>query len=124
MEVVSWVVGLSKLGGGNGMQRSQAVRSLQLREKGACDTLTWVTTPYSPAHRLTGSLPFLAGRAVHVQSSFCWLISLLLCTLAVVMESFLRFYTQIYPSKNSNTYIIRRSAVGVPLMTAWLLLLP
>lgn len=69
-----------------------------------------------PTHRLTAlsSLPNSARSVLFLLTN----PPPSLCTLAVVMESFLRFYTQIYPSKNSNTYIICRSAVGVPLMSA------
>ena len=69
-----------------------------------------------PTHRLTAlsSLPNSARSVLFLLTN----LPPTLCTLAVVMESFLRFYTQIYPSKNSNTYMICRSAVGVPLMSA------
>jgi len=72
---------------------------------------------FLPTHRLTAlsSLPNSARSVLFLLTN---LPPTLCSTLAVVMESFLRFYTQIYPSKNSNTYIICRSAVGVPLMSA------
>ncbi|KAJ6895691.1 hypothetical protein NC651_022033 [Populus alba x Populus x berolinensis] len=45
-------------------KKSQAVRSLQLREKGS-DRVIRSLESLLPTHRLTGSLPFLACRAVH-----------------------------------------------------------
>ncbi|KAJ6984681.1 hypothetical protein NC653_022856 [Populus alba x Populus x berolinensis] len=45
-------------------KKSQAVRSLQLREKGSERVIRSLES-LLPTHRLTGSLPFLACRAVH-----------------------------------------------------------